>query len=76
MAKENYESFSRALRVHLVKDNTISLSTAPKLHVKLITYMNNENGFGIIVDVVFAISSQLGGLGPKDQYLVISFCLG
>ena len=76
MAKENYEAFSRALRFHLVKDNTISLSTAPKLHVKLITYMNNENGFIILVGVVFAMSTQLGGLGPKYQYLVISFCLG
>ena len=38
--------------------------------------MNNDNGFELLTVVVFNISPQLGGLGTKDQYLVISFRLG
>ena len=38
--------------------------------------MNNDNGFGLLIDVIFDINSQQGGLGPKVQDLVISFCLG
>ena len=30
-AKENFEAFSKSLRVHLVKDTTISSSKAPKI---------------------------------------------
>ena len=60
----------------LVKDNTISLSKAPKSHVKLITCMNNDNVFDLNISVVFAMSNQLGGLVPKSQDLVISICLG
>ena len=37
--------------------------------------MNNDNGFDLLIDVVFEMSSQLGGLGPKYQDLVISFHL-
>ena len=33
--------------------------------------MNNDNGFDLIIAVVFAISTQLGGFGPKSQDLVI-----
>ena len=71
--KENYKTFSGALRFHILKDNIISSSKATKLHVKLITYMNNDNGFGLIIAVVFVMIPQLGGLGPKSQDLVISF---
>ena len=31
----------------------------------MIKYMNNENGFDLIIALVFDISPQLGGLGPK-----------
>ena len=34
--------------------------------------MNNDNGFDLLIVVVFAISPQLGGIEPKDQNLVIS----
>ena len=72
---KNYETFSRALRVHLVKNNTISSSKALKLHVKLITYINSNNVFNILISVVFDMSSQLGVLGTKSQELAISFCI-
>ena len=38
--------------------------------------MNNDNGFYLLIDVVFSVSPQLGGLVTKDQDLVISFRLG
>ena len=38
--------------------------------------MNNDNGFALIIAVVFSTSPQLWGLELKDQYLVISFWLG
>ena len=38
--------------------------------------MNNDNGFDLLIDAVFATSPQLGGIGPKPQDLVISFHLG
>ena len=38
--------------------------------------MNNYNVFDLLIAVVFNMSPQLGVLGPKDQYLGISFCLG
>ena len=66
-AKEKYEAFSILLRVHLVKDNTISSSKPPKSHVKLITYMNNDNAFDLLIAVFFAMSPQLGRLGSKAQ---------
>ena len=75
-AKENYESFLRALIFHIVEDNTISSSKAPKLHVDCITYMNNDNGFDLLIFVVFSMIPQIGVIGPKPQYLVISFCRG
>ena len=56
--------------------NTISSSKSPKLHVKIITCMNNENGFDLLITVVFSVSPQLIVLRPKFQYLVISFLLG
>ena len=37
--------------------------------------MNNDKGFDIIISFVFAMSNQLGGLGPKPQDLLISFSL-
>ena len=63
--KENYKPFSRELRVHLVKDETITSSEAPKSHVNIITYMNIDNRFDLLIAVIFSISPQLGGLGPK-----------
>ena len=72
-SKENYEAFPRARRVILVKDNTISSSKLPKLNIKLITYMNNYNGFDLIVAVLFVMSTQLG---DKAQDLLIYFRLG
>ena len=38
--------------------------------------MNFDNGFELLISVVFAMSTQLGRLGPKYQYLVIPFHLG
>ena len=38
--------------------------------------MNNDNGFDLIIAVVFSMSTQLGGIGPKSQDLVISIRLG
>ena len=38
--------------------------------------MNIDNGFDLLVTVLFSICPQLGGLVPKAHYLVISFCLG
>ena len=38
--------------------------------------MNNDNIFDLLIDVVFAMSTQLGGIGPKYQDLVVYFCLG
>ena len=37
--------------------------------------MNNDNIFYLIVSIVFAVSPQLGVIGPKDQDLVISCAL-
>ena len=59
-----------------VKDTTVSLSKAPKSHVKLGTHMHYDNGFEIFIAVIFNMSPQLGGLWPKAQDLVIQFCLG
>ena len=69
----NYQEHSEFI---FVKDNTILSSKAPKLHAKLITYTNNDNGFDLIIAVVFDMIPQLGGLEPKSQYLEISFSLG
>ena len=74
--KDIFEAFTRAIRVHLVKDTTISSSKSPKLHVKLVTHMDYKNGFEVLISFVFSMSPQLGGLGPKAQDLVISFFLG
>ena len=38
--------------------------------------MYYDNGFEILVAVVFVMSTQLGVLGPKAKYLVIPFYLG
>ena len=35
--------------------------------------MNIDNGFDLIIVVLFSVSPQLGVIGPKSQYLVISF---
>ena len=57
ISKENNESFSRALQVHLVKDDSIPSSKTPKSYVKLITHMNIENVFDTIIAVVFYMST-------------------
>ena len=75
-AKENYESFYKAPRVNLVKFKTITSSKAPKPHGKLITYINIDNGFDLLIAFVFAMGTQLGGLGPNYQDLVIYFHIG
>ena len=38
--------------------------------------MNNDDGFDLLIAVVFAMSTQLGGLGPKHKDIVIYFHLG
>ena len=38
--------------------------------------MNNDNIFDLFIAFVFAMSTQLGGLGPKYQDIVISFSIG
>ena len=38
--------------------------------------MNNNNIFDLLIAVVFGMSPQLGGLGPKSQDLVILFFIG
>ena len=38
--------------------------------------MNNDSLFDLLIAVVFSMSPQLWGLGPKDQDIVIYFCLG
>ena len=75
-AKSKYESFCRALRVHLVKDKNIPSYKSPKSHVKLITYLNIGDYFDLIIAVLYSMSPQLGGLVPKAQDVVIYFCLG
>ena len=75
-AKENFESFSNALRVHLVKYTTISSSKAPKSYAKLVIHMHYENVFELLIAVVFYMSPQIWVIGPKAQYLVIPFWLG
>ena len=75
-AKENYEALSRALRIRLVKYDTITSSKAPKSHAKPVTFINNYNEFDLLIYVVFSIINQLGGLGHKAQDIGISFHLG
>ena len=48
----------------------------PTSHVKIVTYMNNDDGFELLIDVVFAMIPSPGGLGPKSQDLVVSFSHG
>ena len=38
--------------------------------------MYNYNGFDLLISVVFSMITQLGGLVPKSQDLVIPFHLG
>ena len=58
-AKENVEAFSRALRVQLVKDTTISLSKAPKSHVRIVKHMHYNDGLKPLIAVVFYMFPQL-----------------
>ena len=61
--KRNYQAFSGSLQVHPTKDENIHSYIAPELQVKLITDMNLENGFELLVAAVFSIISKLGELG-------------
>ena len=38
--------------------------------------MNNDNGFDLLIAVVFDMSTQIVGIGTKAQDIVISFRLG
>ena len=38
--------------------------------------MHYYNGFELLIAFSFSAIPQLGGIGPKAQDLVISFCLG
>ena len=58
--KENYKAFSIAFRFYLVKDKTSHLLKAPNSNVKIIAYINIENGFDLIGAVVFYMITQLG----------------
>ena len=69
VAKENFEVFLISIRFRLVKDTTLSSSKSPKSHVKIVTYMHNENDFDVLISVVFDMSPQLGGLDPKIKNL-------
>ena len=75
-SKANFEEFSRALRVQLVKYTTISSSKAPKSNVKIVKHMHYDNIFKPLITVIFYMSPQLVGLLPKAQDLVIPFRLG
>ena len=70
-----HQSFLRVLWFHIAKYDTIIFSKAPKSYVKLITYINNDNGFDLIVAVLFDISRQIGVIRPKYQDIVIYFRL-
>ena len=54
----------------------MSSSKAPKSHVKLVTHMQYDNGYELLITVFFSVSPQLGVLGTKSQDLVIPFRLG
>ena len=69
----NYKATSRSLQVHLVNVTTINSSKEPKSHVKFVTYMNNDNGFDILVSIVFYISPKLISIRTNAQNLVTSF---
>ena len=56
-------------------DDTINPDVLPKSHVKLINYMNNNNGFYIMVYVAFNTSPQLGGLATKPTAIVTDITL-
>ena len=45
-------------------------TAAPKSNVKIITYMNIDHGFDLLVAAVFAMSTQHGGIVTKSQDLV------
>ena len=74
--QNNYEAFSRTLRVHLFKYTTISLSKSPKSNFKLVTHMHYDNLFDHFITVVLSIIPKLVVVVSKSQYLVIPFCLG
>ena len=65
--KRKNQSLSRSPRVHLAKYDTIPSSKPPTSHVKLITDMNIDNRLDLLNSIVFAMSNQLGGLGPKYE---------
>ena len=52
-ATGNYQSFSRALRVHLAKDETIPSYKAPKSYAILIKCINIDNLFNLLFLLYF-----------------------
>ena len=74
-ATANYHILSRSLWDNLVKDTSINYSTPPKSHVHPVIYINNDGILDILVAVVFAMITQLGGISTKEQDLVTSFQL-
>ena len=71
--KQKYQSLSRAFSVHFVKHATINSSTAPILHIKLITYMNIDNWCKFLVAISFDISPKVVGIGTKSKILWFHF---
>ena len=72
-ATKKYQALSRALRFLLVKDTTINSSISTKLHIKLVTFINNDKGFDLLVSVLLSTSTKLDGIVPKSQYIGTSF---
>ena len=70
--KETMKHYQDQSESRFVKDDTIPSSKLQKPHVKITTYMNNDNGSDLLIYLVSDISPQIGGLAPKAQDLVIS----
>ena len=69
--KKKYKAFSGSLQVHIIKDITIHSSTAPKWNFKLITCINIEKWFDLLVAVLFAMRPKLGGIWTKYKDFVL-----
>ena len=69
---QNNRYFPESFKFIFVKDTTINSSTAPKSHVNIFTYTKNDNGFNILVSVVFDTGTQLVVIVPKAHGLVTS----
>ena len=56
--KDSYNVFGKTLKVHLVKPTTI---TSPKASELLVLLKHEENGFDILVSLIYDLSPQLDG---------------